>query len=293
MPNSQIIVNAVVTASSVMLVGSGFLLIYRTTRFFHFAHGLVFASSAYFVFLLTSWFTFPIVTAAFLAVVFAAAIGCLMDILVYRPLRHRRASPLVLLLASLGLYVLLQNGISMVFGDDTKSIRSGVVTEGIAVWGARVTPIQITTICVSAALVALLLVLLRRTRMGRAMRAVANDPELALVSGINSDRVILWAFGVGSALAGVAGILAALDVDMTPTMGMNALLLGVVAVIVGGIDSIPGLVMGALLVVLAQQVGAWYVGSQWQDAIVFVILLAFLLVRPQGFLGREIKKATV
>jgi len=293
LPSSQIIVNAVVAASTVMLVGSGFLLIYSTTRFFHFAHGLVFAACPYFAFFLKSWLAIPPGAAIVLAVAFAAALGCLMDVLAYRPLRHKGASPLVLLLASLGLYIFLQNGISLVFGDDTKSIRSGVVTEGVAILGARITPIQITTICVSAALVTLLLVLLRKTRLGRAMRAVANDPELALISGIDSDRVILWAFGAGSALGGVAGILVALDVDMTPTMGMNALLLGVVAVVVGGIDSIPGLVMGALLVALAQQVGAWQIGSQWQDAIVFVVLLAFLLFRPQGFLGRKLRKAVV
>jgi branched-chain amino acid transport system permease protein len=125
------------------------------------------------------------------------------------------------------------------------------------------------------------------------MRAVANDSELASLSGIDSDRVILWAFAIGSALAGVAGILIALDVDMTPTMGMDALMIGVVAVIIGGANSIPGIALGALLLGLAQQFGVWYISSQWQDAIAFVILLVFLLFRPQGFMGRKVKKASV
>jgi branched-subunit amino acid ABC-type transport system permease component len=134
---------------------------------------------------------------------------------------------------------------------------------------------------------------LKYTKKGQAIRAVAIDPELARVSGIESDRVILSTFALGSAMAGVAGILVALNVDMTPTMGMNALLMGVVAVIIGGIESIPGIALGALFLGMAQHLGAWNVGSQWQEAIAFAILLIFLLFRPQGFLGKKVKTATV
>ena len=125
------------------------------------------------------------------------------------------------------------------------------------------------------------------------MRAVANDAELARVSGINSGRMILWAFAIGSGLAAVAGILVALDVNMTPTMGMNGLMIGVVAVVVGGVESLPGTVLGALLLGFAQHFGVWAISSQWQNAVAFVVLLALLLVRPQGFLGKKVKKAVV
>ena len=125
------------------------------------------------------------------------------------------------------------------------------------------------------------------------MRAVANDPELANVSGINSNAVILWAFAIGSGLAGVAGVLIALDVDMTPTMGMNALMMGVVVVIIGGVNNIPGIALGALLLATAQHLGAWFIGSQWQDAIAFIILVVFLLFKPEGFFGKKVRSATV
>ena len=125
------------------------------------------------------------------------------------------------------------------------------------------------------------------------MRAVANDAQLSDISGLNSDRVIFWTFAIGSGLAGIAGILISFDLDMTPTMGMNALLMGVVAVIIGGVGNLPGVVLGALLLALAQHIGLWYLSSQWQDAIAFVILLVFLIFRPQGFLGKKVKKATV
>ena len=208
-------------------------------------------------------------------------------------MRRDRASPLVLLLASLGLYVMLQNGISMAFGDDTKILLASSGTVGRSILGARLTDVQLVTICSAIAVFVGTTALLGRTRLGVAMRAVSDDPALADVAGIDSDRIVLWAFAVGSALAGLTGVLLALDVGMTPTMGLNVLVMGVVALIVGGIRSVSGIALGALLLGLAQHMGAWTMGSQWQDTVAFVILLAFLIVRPEGVLGKKVRKATV
>lgn len=284
---NQLLLNALIASSIYILVAVSFSLIYQTTRFFHFAHAVVFTFGAYFTYLFHKLLYFPIYVGIPIAVILSALVGCGMELGVYRNLRKKKASPMVLLLASLGLYIVLQNCISMLFGDDTKSIRSGVVREGLPVFGARITPIQIVIIITSIILVILVALWLKKSTMGKAMRAVANDAELALISGIDSNRVILTTFAIGSALAGVAGILVALDVDMTPTMGMNALMMGVVAVIIGGVGSIPGVALGALLLGLAQHLGVWKISSQWQDAIAFIILFVFLLVRPQGFLGRK------
>ncbi len=125
------------------------------------------------------------------------------------------------------------------------------------------------------------------------MRAVANDPELAQISGIDTDRIILWTFAVGSALAGFAAILISLDIDMTPTMGLYALMMGMVAVIIGGTGNITGAACGGLLLGLAQHLGVWKISSKWQDSIAFFILLVFLLFRPHGFFGRKVKKIQV
>jgi len=289
----QLLLNAILAGSITILIAVSFSLIYQTTRFFHFAHAVVFTSGAYFTYLFHKLLGLPIIISIPVAVALSALLGCSMELGVYRNLRKKNAPPMVLLLASLGLYIVLQNTISMVFGDDTKSIRSGVVREGLPIFGARITPIQIVIVCTGIVLVVLVAVWLKKSKMGKAMRAVANDPELAMISGIDSNKVILWTFAIGSALAGVAGILVALDVDMTPTMGMNALMMGVVAVIIGGIGSISGVVFGAMLLGLAQHFGVWKISSQWQDAIAFVILFVFLLVRPQGFLGRKVKKVSV
>ena len=289
----QIFINTIITSSSYILIAFGFSIIYRTVKFFHFAHGIVFTLGAYFTFLFKVWLACPLWIATWAGISLAGVIGCLMELIVYRPLRKRDSSWLVLLLTSLGIYIFLQNIVSMSFGDETRSIRTGVVQEGFNVFGARITLIQIITICVSIVLIIALSAFLKKSKIGKAMRAVANDPELANVSGINSNRIILWAFAIGSALAGLAGILVALDVDMTPTMGMNALMMGVVAVIVGSVNSIPGIALGALLLATAQHLGAWYIGSQWQEVIAFVILVLFLLFKPEGFGGKKIKSITV
>jgi branched-chain amino acid transport system permease protein len=288
----QLVVNSLISASAYVLVGLGFFLVYRTARFFHFAHGAVFTIGAYSAYACTAWLCLPLSVAVPLGIAVSTILGCLMAFCVYLPLRRRGASPLVLLLSSLGMYAILENAVSSLLGVSTRSIRPGEVAEGINVLGARITSPQIITICTALILVIVLAVFLRKTMLGKTMRAVANDAELARVSGIDSDRVLLSAFGIGSALAGVAGILVALDVDMTPTMGMSALMMGVVAVIIGGVDSIVGVALGAVLIGLAQHFGVWRISSQWQDAIAFVILLAFLLFRPQGFLGKRVKKAT-
>jgi len=203
------------------------------------------------------------------------------------------SSSIVLLLASLGIYIVLQNLISLFFGDDTKSIRTWEVKEGIEIAGAYVTPIQIVIIVTSIALVILVSGYLSLAKTGKAMRAVASDSELSNLSGIKSDRIILISFAIGSALAGIAGILVALDVDMTPTMGMNMLLMGVVAMIIGGVGSIWGIVLGSLLLATAQNLAVWYISSQWMDAVAFGILLLFLLFKPEGFMGKKARKAVV
>jgi len=288
----QLFVNGLIAGSIYALVALGFGLIYSTTRFFHFAHGAVYAVGAYLTYAGWLW-GLSLYIAIPLAVIGTSALGALLDIAVYRPLRKKGASSLILLLASLGLFIVIQNLISLIFGDDTKTIRSGAVTEGLPIFDARITPIQITIIAVSVPLLALCSVFMRRTKIGKVMRAVANDPELARVVGIESDQIVLFTFVLGSALAAIAAILISLDTDMTPMMGFYALLMGVVAVIAGGVGSIPGSALGGLLVGMAQHLGVWKISTQWQDTIVFLILIFFLLFRPQGFLGKAVKKVSV
>lgn len=284
----QIIANSIISAATYGIVGIGFSLIFSTVRFFHFAYGAVIAIGAYLVFAMSAPGGIPLWAASILAVLCCAAVGGAMDLALYRPLRAKRTSSLGLLLASLGLYVVLQNTISLAFGDDAKALRPGTVREGLTLLGARVTIVQLAIVGISVLLAVSLYALQKATRVGKALRAVADDPELAEISGIRSRRLVLLAFSVGSAIAGLAGVLVALDIDMMPTMGLRLLMMGIVAVVVGGAYNIGGVLLGALALGTGQHIAAWTIGARWQDAVAFILLLAVLLLRPQGLLGQGI-----
>ncbi len=289
----QLTLNVLVAASTLALMAVGFGLIFSTTRFFHFAHAVVYTGAAYLTYCGSVQLGLPLVIAVLLGVAGGVCLGGLMEVGLYRPMRGRSASALTLLIASLGTYVVLQNLVSMTWGDDVRMLQSSTVREGIEILGGRITPTSVLAIAVCVALLAVVTLVLRRTGLGRAMRAVADDAELARIRGIRADRVILATFAIGSALAAVAGILVALDVNMRPTMGMSALMLAIVAVIIGGVSSIGGIALGSLFLAAAQQVAIWQLGSQWQDAVAFAILLVFLLARPQGLFGKPLRKVAV
>jgi branched-chain amino acid transport system permease protein len=289
----QVFLNGLISSSIYLLVALSFWQIYFVTNFFHFAHGAIIAFGAYAVFILIVWMKLPLVLSIPVALGISAILGCSIEQTIYRPLRKWDANPIVFILASLGLYTVLQNVISLVFGDDARSVRTGPVQEGLLFVGARITPIQITTIVSSIFVFTTLLLFMKYARLGKEMRAVASNEQLTLISGIDSDRVILWAFAIGSSLAALAGILMALDTDMTPTMGMRPFMMGVVVVVIGGMRNVVGILLASLLLGLLENFAGFYCGSQWQDAIAFIVLLLFLLVRPQGFFGRKIRKAVV
>ena len=290
---SQVIINIIYSYSIITLVSISFSVIYLTTKFFHFAHAVIFTFGAYFAFLIINILGWSLYIAIPLAIILSLLLGSAIELTVYKSLRKKKSSSIVLLLASLGIYVALQNLISLFFGDDTKSIRTWEVREGINLFSAYITPVQVAIVICSALLVILVASYLRLAKTGKAMRAVASDSELSKLSGIKSDKVILIAFAIASGVAGIAGILVALDVDLTPTMGMNMLLMGVVAMIIGGVGSIWGIILGSLLLATAQNLAVWYISSQWMDATAFIILLIFLLFRPQGFAGKKLRRAEV
>ena len=289
----QLLLNGIIAGSIYSLVALGFSIIYQTTRFFHFAHGAVYTFGAYFAYLFYTQLGVDRVIAFPLACLATMLLGGALELGIYKPMRTRKATDLTLLIASLGLYILLQNVISMVWGDDTKTMRTGEVVEGHEFLGARITDIQIVIILTSLGLITLISLMLAQMKFGKALRALANDHELARLSGVNSDRYVLYAFAIGSFLAAVAAIMISFDTDMTPTMGFNALVMGVIAVIVGGINSLPGAALGGLFIGLAQNLGVYWLPSKWQDTIAFVILILFLLFRPYGILGKKPQKMQV
>ena len=289
----QILFNIIILFSIILIVAYSFSIIYYPICFFHIAHAATLTLSAYFTHLFSIQLNLPTPISIPLAITCATATGTLSELALYKPLRKRNASPMILMLASLGLYTVLQNLISMLWGDDTKTIRTGEVKTGNEFLGAYITDIQITTIAICLTLFIACIFFMKHSRIGQNIRAVASNPELSNIAGIPSDKVILQAFAIGSALAAIAGILIAYDTDMRPTMGFNWLLYGVVAMIIGGVGSNWGLVGGALLLATVQHLAAYYIGSQWMDAVAYIILILFLIAKPLGFSGKRLKKIEI
>ncbi len=289
----QLIFNGIITGSIYALVALGFTIIYRTVKFFHFAHGVVYVAGAYLAYAFFILLGISSLISFFLSIAFAALLGIALDRIVYFPLRKHKAPNLVYLIASLGVFIFLQNLIQLIFGAQMRTLRTGQIKEGHQFLGAVMTDIQILIIVVSFVSFLLTWLFIQKSKLGKAIRAVADDTIGARVVGINSEKIILTAFAIGSALAGVAGILISLETNLEPTMGLNAILKGIIASIVGGIGSIPGALFGGLFLGLAENLGIWKIQAGWKDAIAFAILIIFLLLRPSGIMGVKTKKEQI
>jgi len=281
---AQLTVNGLIAGAIYALVATGFSLIFSTNKFVHFAHGASVVVSAYFLYLIFTLVGMPFYLSCILTILFAGLFGLVMYRLVYVPLQNRKASSVILLIASLGLMILFQNLIQLIFGSDMKLVKHMEINT-INFMGMAITPLQVTIIIVSLILLVLLYLFMRKTKLGRNMRAVSDNKELASIIGINSRRIANFSFFIGSALAGLAGILIGLEQNITPTMGTNLMIKGFTGAIIGGIGSVPGAVLGSFLVGFAENYGVWMLPSGYKDAIAFALLIIFLLFKPTGILG--------
>jgi branched-chain amino acid transport system permease protein len=285
---TQVLLNSLAAAGGYVLVAIGFGLIYSTCRFFHFAHGVVYTVGAYGAYAVSARVGGNWWLALVCALVVAGALGGAVEILVYRPMRRAGASSTVLFLASLGLLIGLQNLIALTFGDGPLVLRRESANTVYTFLGASITRAQLERLLVAAVVSTLVWGILRYTRWGREARATANDSDLARNLGVHTDRVLLSTFILGSILAGLAAVMLAHDTDLRPSMGFHVLLVAVVAMVVGGIGSVPGTALGALLVAILQNMTIWLFPAQWGHAAAYLLMIIFLLVRPRGFLGGAI-----
>jgi branched-chain amino acid transport system permease protein len=282
---NQLFINGLIAGAIYALVASGFSLIYSTCKFVHFAHGATIAFSAYFLYLLFSGLGLNFWLSIIFAIIFGSFLGWLMNKIVYKKLRQRKASNVILLIASVALLIFFESLILLLFGADVKTIGYIKISKGIEIINAIITPLQIVIIIVSIILLFLLFLFMKKTKIGKAMRAVSDNKDVAEVVGISSEKIYNWSFIIGSAIAGIAGILVGLEQNLEPTMGTNLMIKGFTAAIVGGIGSVPGAILGAFLLGFAENFGIWFLPSGYKDAIAFIILFIFLLFRPQGILG--------
>ncbi|KGN92336.1 branched-chain amino acid ABC transporter permease [Porphyromonas gulae] len=290
---TQIVLNVTLPTVIYLLISVSFILPYKCLYFFHVAHALSLTLATYMVYTVSVLWGVSLWLAVPLAIAVVVLLMLGINQWVYRPLKRQGLESWQMMIASLGLYVVLQNVISMIWGDSTLSFRTWEIKVGHEFMGAYITDVQIITIMSSVILLFLSHLFMQRTSIGRQIKAVASNPELSRVLGISETKAIAWSVGIGTGLAACAGILIAADIDMTPTMGFNWLLYGVVAMIIGGMGRMRYLLLGALLLATAQHLSAYYIDSKWMNATAYIILIVFLYFRPYGFSGKQLKKAEI
>jgi branched-chain amino acid transport system permease protein len=299
----QLLINGLSVGSVYALFALGYTLVFSVLGVINFAHGAVFTLGAYFTYLLIGGavgangllagfqlpFALPFPLALLLAAAGAGAVGLLVEAVAFQPLRRRGAEPLLTLISSLGAGVVLVNLLQLAVGAESYSIPTtalGGLPPAVTLLGAQVRTVQLLLMVVAVVVVVALTLWLERSRGGKALQAVAEDPITARLLGIDSDRMIKLAFLVSGMLAGLAGGLVGLSVSIAgPYFGIGYGLKGLGVLVLGGLGSVPGAVLGGLIVGLAEAlVPAEYSG--FKDAVAYAFLFAVLLLRPQGLLGR-------
>ena len=281
---AQLAANGLIAGSLYALLGVSWGLIFATTRIFHFAHALTLAVATYGAVLAVERAGLGLPLGFLVAAVTGCLFGLLVEVGVYRPLRRVNATQLNIFLASLGFLIAGESVLLIVFGPEARALP-GLLVTGIAVGPVALTTIEALWIGASWALVLAVIAWLRLTRWGRAIRAVASNPELAQCVGVDRARVFVLVFAVGSMLVGVGGALIALRDTASPFMGVQPVLSAFIAVFLGGIGSIPGAIAGGLVLGLAENMGGLLLPGHWQGVIAFVVLFVVLVVRPAGLFG--------
>lgn len=241
-------------------------------------------SSAYAAYWLIEREGCPVLIGLFAGLGIAAILGVLCEKLLYAPLLRGRSSQLILMLSSLGLYIVIINVISLLFGGDTQ-VFTFVHNKTFKLRICYITKLQLAQSATCLAIVFATIILLRITRSGQLIRMVRDNPILASVLGVKIPLVRAWVFAAGSTLAAVAALFSAADVGIDPNIGMPALLIAAVSLIIGGVGSFEGAALGGFVIGLLQSIVVWKFSSEWIDTATYLLLILFLLFRPQGIVG--------
>ncbi len=298
----ELVVYGIVFGSIISLGAIGLTLVFGIIRFANFAHGDLMTTGAYVtLFMVTgvlSWIGVPDATFGSLSfgwrmlIAFPVSmfvVGCVAiaaDRILYRKLRNNKSSPVMLAMSSLGVAFIIRMLILIFWGADSLFYRPGLMRPALQLpLGVKIRPDQILILIVVFSLVTLLHPYLQKTKMGKAMRATADNTELALVSGIDTERVIILTWGIGGALAAAGGILYGIDVQVHAYMGWNFLIPLFAATILGTIGNMWGALVGGLVIGVTQQVSTAFLLSTYKPAVAFMLMILILLIRPKGIFG--------
>ena len=285
------LINGLSLGSVYAIIALGYTMVYGIAKMLNFAHGDVIMVGAYVCFFAITSYSLPPLLGVLLAMVVCTVLGIVIERLAYKPLRQ--APSLAVLITAIGVSYFLQNGAQLLWGTNNKMFPSFLKGDALSLFGGRLR-ITVTTLVNIAVCVVIMLCLTwftSRTKMGKAMRACSEDKGAAQLMGINVDTTISITFAIGSALAAVAGVLYMSSYPiLVPTTGSMPGIKAFTAAVFGGIGSIPGALLGGLLLGIIEILAGAYISTQLANAIVFAVLIVVLLVKPTGLLGKQIRE---
>ena len=283
----QVLMNGIIVGLTIALLALAFNIVYLPTRVFHVAMGGIYAFVPYIAWtcIQYGWPWYVSIVAA-IATSIALSVSC--EIFNHYPLERKNASPGVHLVSSLGMYIIFAQSIVLIWGNETKVMRKGL-DEVIIVCGASLTHAQMIAAVVSGVLILLVYLWLKFSNVGLQFRALADNPTEFALCGYNVHRLRLLAFGISGILSAGGALLVSNDIGFDPHGGLLAVLLAIVAVVIGGRVSLLGPVLGGILLGVIRSEVVWFFSARWQEAATFLLLVLFLFVRPQGLFGRDIR----
>lgn len=287
--SGQLLIDGIADGSRIALVAVGFSLIYGVTKTLHLAHGSIITLGSYLIWWFTATFSWPLAVAVLMSGVAVAVAGVGNEVLIYRRLRARKSSGLIIVVAALGVGIVLQNLLGVVFGFNTKAIRESTIgdaSEGIRTLGVVVPITDLLSVAVCLALFGCLVAYLRWSKVGRQVRAVQSNPDLARVVGVDTPRVYAYTFALGSLVSLPAAFFIGLNSGLSTTIGFEAMLLGFVVAFAGGIGSLAGTMVASFGIGIVQSLSLQVIDSSWQATFTFGLLLILIILRPQGLFGR-------
>ena len=287
----QYLINGISIGAVYAIIALGYTMVYGIAKMLNFAHGDVIMVGAYVSYCVTSYLGLPAVVSVIVAAAACTILGIIIEGLAYKPLRG--VPSLAVLITAIGVSYFLQNAAQLIFGSAPKNFTSIVTMKPLSLFDGRVTVTGevIVTIVASVIIMVALTLFTGKTRMGKAMRAVSEDRDAAQLMGINVNQTISMTFAIGSALAAVAGVLLCSTVPtLMPTTGSMPGIRAFTAAVLGGIGSIPGAMLGGFLLGVIETFSKAYLSTQFSDAIVFLVLIVILLVKPAGLLGKNIQE---
>ncbi|MCR5717168.1 MAG: branched-chain amino acid ABC transporter permease [Lachnospiraceae bacterium] len=284
------LINGISLGSVYAIIALGYTMVYGIAKMLNFAHGDVIMIGGYMAFCTTSYLGWPVVPSILFAVVVCTILGIVVEKLAYKPLRN--ATSLAVLITAIGVSYFLQNAALLIWTSNPKAFPNLVASiPSIELGGVRIANTAIVTVIANLIIMVALTLFTNRTKMGKAMKAVSEDKGAAQLMGINVDRTISLTFAIGSGLAAIAGVLlCSAYPTLMPTTGAMPGIKAFTAAVFGGIGSIPGAMLGGILLGIIEIFAKAYVSTQLSDAIVFAVLIIVLIVKPTGLLGKKVSE---